>query len=212
MKTDITNDKHLCEKFVKETINHTALDLSNVSPELHVARTRHEFEKIWAFRKQEYSLLLPEITGFENDPYDRFSIVLFTEDSVGNVTSTGRLAFDTAIGLPEERLVHTLIKEHRQTGLKLAEYGRVIIRDDTRSGLIKHYFKSAYSIAADNGIDSIIVVSKRKDVGFYLKMVGANLLSSDVNETFGGKEPYACIEWNISKTTSRFLKWCGVSK
>ena len=211
-----SNNAHDYKKVITGDINckkffiYEQLDLSNVSPELKVAKTRHEFERIWAFREREYRRILPDIRGFENDRYDRSAVVLYTENSAGEITSTGRIAFDGPHGLPEESLVHFLIKHHRQRNLRLAEYGRVIIRDNARTGLIKHYFRSVYSIAADNGIEQIIVVSKRKDIGFYLRMVGASLLSDDLNETFGGKEPYACVEWKISETNTRFLQWCGL--
>ncbi len=210
MNIDDSNDECNGESVTGDTVNYDRLDLTNISPELQVAETRHEFEKIWAFRRRIYSILFPNITGFENDLYDRSAAVLFTEDATGNITSTGRLAFDGPQGLPEESLVHFLIKEHRNRGLKLAEYGRLIIEDDPRKGLIKNYYKSVYTIAVDNGVDSIIVVSKRKDLGFYQNMIGATVLG-DVNETFGGKQRYVCLEWKIYETKTRFLKWSGVS-
>ena len=155
MNKETTNNipdggKFKTAKNQEQSVIYRKLDLSNVSPVLKVARKRCDLEKIWAFREQEYRLLLPDIRGFDCDPYDRFAAVLFTEDSAGNVTSTGRLVFDSPIGFPEENLVHFLIKEHRKKGRKLAEYGRVIIREDMQKGLIKHYFKSTYSVAADN--------------------------------------------------------------
>jgi len=182
----------------------------NISKRLRVAKTPRELKKIWSFRQKEYSKILPNITGFDNDPYDECASVLFTADSSGEITSTGRLVFDSVLGLPEESLVNSLIQNHRHVGLKLAEYGRVIIRD-SNSGLIKDYFKSVYQIAIDNNIDSIIVVSKKRDLIFYKKMIGAKLLSDDVGETFGGKDPYTCIEWIISKTNPRFFKWCRLN-
>ncbi len=186
-------------------------NLFKISRELKVAKTVRELKKIWAFRAREYGKVLPHISGFDNDPFDDDAAVLFSENAIGEITSTGRLAFDGSLGLPEERLVSDLIYEHRQAGLKLAEYGRVIINDDAKDGLIKQYFKAAYVIAANNGVDSIIVVSKRKDVSFYQGMIGVKLLSNNVNETFGGKDPYACIEWKIASTRSRFFRWCSLS-
>jgi hypothetical protein len=212
MKDDISSEEYNCESVIRDAVNCNLLDLTNISPELKIAKTRHEFEKIWAFRRRVYSMLFPNITDFENDPYDRFSATLFTEDDAGNITSTGRLAFDGPQGLPEECLVHFLIKEHRQRGLKLAEFGRLIIEDNQHKLLINKYYKSVYAIAVNNGIDSIIIVTKKKDLGFYQNRVGAKLLSSDVNETFGGTGKYGCVDWEVSKTKSRFLKWCGVSK
>lgn len=204
-----TSNATYCQK--TKLGGHDKLDNSNVPETLKVAKTRIEFNKIWAFRKKEYGRVLPNITGFNNDKHDDYASVLFTENSDGDLTSTGRIVFDNPLGLPEENLVSNLIKGHRQAGLRLAEYGRVIIRD-TGKDLLKEYFKAAYLIAINNNIDSIIVVSKQKDVPFYTKMIGAVLLSDDVGETFGGKDPYACVDWKISNTKPRFFSWCNLHR
>jgi len=184
-----------------------SLNTEDISDKLKVVKSKHELNEVREFRKTEYSKLLPDIKGFFSDPHDDYSVTLFSRDASGNISSTGRLAFDGPLGLPEENLVADLIIKHRKANLKLAEYGRLIIRE-TGAKLVKEYYKSIYLIAINNGIDSVIVVSKKKDIYFYEKLIGTKVLSTDVNETFGGTEPYACLEWRLEETRPRFFKWC----
>ncbi|MEZ5452571.1 MAG: hypothetical protein R3E93_07060 [Thiothrix sp.] len=172
------------------------LQLACSGPE--VARTCH-------FRRNEYRKIYPKVQVTEHDPFNNHAYVLYTSDADGNISSTGSLVMDSAIGLPEDGLFPAVVDDYRRSGKRLMEIGRFVIRGNLN--LVKHYYKAAHAIAVRQGIDSLLMVIRQKDVLFHQKRLGAELLAEDVGEDFGSGQPFACMAWDVSKTTPAFLRW-----
>jgi hypothetical protein len=176
---------------------------------IQLVKNSTQLQKIWHFRAREYQRLYPAIAEFEHDPFDDYADIFFTEDGDGEITSTARLAWESKYGLPDESLINDFIASHRKRGLKLLELGRFIIADDAR-GALKGYYRHFYQSARKRGIDSIVMVMRENHIKFHQRLMGATVLCADLQENFGSNFKYACVEWKIAETKTRFFDWCGL--
>lgn len=171
-------------------------------------QSQNQLSRIWKYRKTEYSKRYAEINDFRNDPYDEHAAILYTEDKHNNITSTGRLTFDGAKGLPEDNVFPETVHEYREQGLNLVELGRFIITNSNMA-LLKAYYEAFYTLSLANNVHYILMIMRQKDVAFHKHMMGASVLSNDVGVSFGSQHAFACVAWEIEKTTPRFFKWLG---
>ena len=176
---------------------------------VEIVRDELTLKKVWGFRERIYSAMYPKIKAFQNDPYDKFSWVLCTEDDKGEILSTARLAVDHECGLPDEKLMEKHVANRREEGCKMAELGRFIIVGKNNS-LLKAYYRAFYTISYLANIDSIMMVMKRKDVSFHKRMMSVNVLEETIGPRFGSHHEYACVEWKVRDTQDSFYRWCGL--
>ena len=181
---------------------------TNLPSPLKQVNSPEELPRIWTFRKNEYSKRYKEINEFRNDPFDDNAAIIYTEDANKNITSTGRLTFDSVSGLPENDVFPEAVNEYRTQGLNLVELGRFIITNSNMA-LLKAYYEAFYTVSMVNNVHFIMMVMRQKDVAFHQHMMGAELLSDDVGISFGSQHAFACVAWEIEKTSPRFFKWLG---
>lgn len=180
----------------------------NLPSPLKQVRSNNQLSRIWKYRENEYNKLYKEIDDFKDDPFDKDASIIYTEDEKHNITSTGRLTFDSKLGLPEDPVFPTTVNEYRKNGLKIVELGRFIIGNSNLT-LLKAYYEAFYSISARNNVHAIVMILRQKDVAFHKHLMGAKLLSKDVGISFGSNHSFACVAWEIEKTKPKFFKWIG---
>jgi len=114
---------------IGETPRQPLLDV-NLEPE--TSQYKNIIGDIWRLREKVYREHYPDVSVVEDDPYDRYSCVIYTQNPDGRVTSTVRIAFDGALGIPEAELVPDLVARYRRAGIRFAELGRFVIDSDAR--------------------------------------------------------------------------------
>lgn len=186
----------------------TELALSQVPERLKIATTEVEFKAVWKLREAEYSKLYPGVTHFKDDAYDGTACVLYSQNQAGELTSTGRIAFDGPFGLPADEIVKPAIDKLRQQGLVVAESSKFTITREAR-GILPAYFYTYYEIAAGYGIDSLIFIIRDKNVSLYQKTAGANILLDDIGFTYGTGYRFSLLECRVQKVIPTFLKFWG---
>lgn len=163
---------------------------------------------IWALRQKVYAEMYPEVTGVDNDPYDRYSCVIYTENGAGQVTSTARIGFDGALGVPEAALVGRLLDNYHRAGTQFAELGRFVIDDDAR-GVLSNYYRAYYELGALFGIDMYLMFVPENKISLYRRLMDAEVVLEFAGLTFGSKYQYVCMEWWLERTLPRFFSWCN---
>lgn len=176
-----------------------------ISSPLQLAHSLEEITKASSFRKQVYGDLYPCVTFKEQDPFNQHAYVLYTQDQVGQINSTGSLIQDSVLGLPEDSLFPNQVDSYRQAGKRLMEIGRFVIQG--KQNLLKSYYKSAYRIAIYQGIDILLMIIRHKDLVFHKDLLGATILAENIKENFGSTHQFSCVAWNIEQTHTRFLHW-----
>lgn len=180
--------------------------------ELKTAQTAEQLERIENFRMSVFSEDYPEIGNFRKDRHDPYSIILFTENSDEQITSTARIIFDNKEGFPADDYVKDTIDQYRQQGLSLAEVGRFAISDEARTaGLLPIYYRAFYELATENNIDSMIIVINKRSVNFHKKRIGASVILDHIDNIAGSKFQFVCMNWKVKETKATFLKWAGCS-
>lgn len=203
-------------KFEKNTVFPaqilSSLDITGLPKGLKIASSLDDIKRIEDFREGLFSPLYPGMTDFHDDVHDAFSLILYTENKKGNITSTARVVFDSPTGLPADEYANDPINERRKAGSKLAEVSRFAISDEARDeGLLPVYYQTFYTTCADNGIDSMIIIINGKSVRFHQKRVGATLLIEDIGHNYGRDDlTFSCMDWSIRQTKSTFFKWVGL--
>jgi len=177
---------------------------------IQVVTNQSELNEVRELRALEYKTHYPSI-NVHNDIYDASAIIYYSRNQHGHVNSTARLVIDGASGLPEDKFFPPRVTEYRYQDKYLMELGRFIIRDSSPP-LLKAYYKAFYDTALAHMVDVILMAMKPKDVSFHQRLIGAELLSSDINVTYGGAYSLTCVAWEISKTKPRFFDWIGGEK
>ena len=190
----------------------SSLDITGLPKGLKIAKSLDDIKRIEDFREGLFSPLYPGMTDFHDDVHDAFSLVLYTENQKGNITSTARVVFDSPTGLPADEYANDSINERRKAGLKLAEVSRFAISDEARDeGLLPVYYQAFFTTCAGNGIDSMIIIINGKSVRFHQKRVGATLLIEDIGHNYGRDDlTFSCLDWSIHQTKPSFFKWVGL--
>ena len=109
---------------------------------LSLVNSLEQLKRVNQFRKQWYPKLYPNI-ALDNDSFDDYARILFSEDNQGHVNSTARLVIDSKVGLPEDDLFPPEIEQYRQEGKKMMGIGRFIIEKGDLQ-LLKSYYLAFY--------------------------------------------------------------------
>ena len=190
----------------------SSLDITGVPKGLKIAKSLGDIKSIEDFREALFRPLYPEMTGFHDDIHDAFSLILYTKNQKGKITSTARVVFDSPTGLPADEYANDPINERRKAGLKLAEVSRFAISDEvSNDGLLPLYYQAFYVTCEKNGIDSMIIIINGKSVRFHQKRIGATLLIEDIGHNYGRDDlTFSCMDWSIHQTKPTFFKWVGL--
>lgn len=183
------------------------LRLSLVPSQLKIAQSINDFEAINKVRAQQYGIY-PSVTHNQDDTYDQYACVLYSQNNLGEVTSTGRIVFDSPLGLPADKLIKTEVDKLRQQGLVVAESSKFAITREAR-GILPAYFYTYYEIAAACGIDSLIFIIRDKNVGLYQKTAGAQVLVDDIGYQYGTGYKFSLLECRVQVVIPTFLKFWG---
>ena len=176
-----------------KTINYK---YANIPKPLKIVEKNTDITKIWQLRQSEYGRHYPSMNNAANDAYDDHSCILYTEDETGEITSTGRLVLDGSIGLPADEIIHreiNLLRKHRGS---IAEPSRFAISNAAR-GILPVYLRTYYKLARENEINSLIFITRDKNIGFYKRALGANLVCKDVGYNYGTCYKFSLLEWEI---------------
>lgn len=172
---------------------------------LKFAMTPDDHLRALEFRKESYKKIYPSVNFKKSDPYIDQTYTIYTDNSQKDVDSTASCILDSKRGLPEDKLFPSAVNDYRKSGKKLMEVGRFVIGG--RQNLLKHYYKAFYDIGVRENIDVAIIVIRRKDIPFHKNLIGVDVLSEDIGETFGSKFAFACAAWDIVGTKPRFKRW-----
>jgi len=178
---------------------------------LKIVTTKQEACAIYQLCKASYSDVYPTHKVYRDDPYDRQAYVCYAKGKDNKITSTARFTLDSSIGLPTEKHLPPEVDMYRQLGKKLMEIGR-FANADKNINLIKEYYIAVYQVAKIENIDVIIIVLKDKDVAMHHNLLGAYLLSNDLNIDNGGKYKMTCVAWEVKHTKQRFFRWSGLTQ
>lgn len=176
---------------------------------LRCAQSVEEVSKACQFRKDAYGKVYPAVEVSAEDPFNEYAYVIYSCDAAGAIKSTASFIVDSTLGLPEDKLFPPEVHRYRQSRKKLMEIGRFVIRD--QQNLVKHYYKAAYEVAVRKGIDIILLVIRQKDIGFHKKLIGTQVLSEDIGESFGSCHQFSCLSWNVASTKPAFFRWTAAA-
>ena len=180
--------------------------ISSVPTILKIAKSSSEFKRIWDLRDREFTAHYIEFSTRHNDSFDDTACVLYGTDQEGNITSTARVVFDTAFGLPSDKHHKDILDDLRGSGKKLAELSKLVISKQAR-GMLRQYMKSSYEIAVVCNVSSLIITCLSKSTGAYQRMVGAKILVPDIGYRFGTDRPFSLLEWDIKRSKEPLQKW-----
>lgn len=186
------------------------LKLNTLPKGLKLAKTRAELDEIEKFREEIFSKDYPALDNYHSDPHDCYSIIMYTENDKGKITSTARLIFDNPIGFPADSYASNILNQYRRDGKIMIEASRLAISDQAKKGTIALYYGAFYAISVENDIDSVIVVISKNHLKFYMKRLDAKLLVDHLENMNGSGTEFACAEWELCKTSDQFLKWVGL--
>ena len=196
-----------------QNINNRCTTKNITSYELKIAQKAEDIKRIENFRMSIFEKDYPAIGNFNEDIHDHHSLILFTENTKGKITSTARIIFDSKEGFPADNYVKNTLDQYRNMGKSLVEVGRFAISDEARSaGLLPIYYRAFYELAIENNIESIIIVINNKSVKFHSKRIGASILLDHIDNIAGSHFQFACMEWKIKDTKKQFLDWAEFAK
>lgn len=180
---------------------------NNPLSSLQIVSNPKELKEVRQLREIEYKKIYPAINVY-NDKYDQSAIIMYTRNQQKQVTSTARLVRDGIQGLPEDLYFPPQVAEYRHQGLSLMELGRFIIHNGNRQ-LLKTYYQDFYNTAINLDVDIILMAMKPKDVALHQRIMGAQLLATNMGVTYGGHYNLSCVAWEIQNTHARFFDWTG---
>lgn len=171
---------------------------------LKLVTTQQEANAIYQLCKNSYQTVYPKHKVYRDDPYDMQAYICYAKGKDDEITSTARFTLDSPIGLPTEKFFPPEVDMYRQLGHKLMEVGR-FSSSEKCINLVKAYYSAVYHVAKAENVDVIIIVVKDKDVAMHHNLLGAYLLSDDLNIDNGGKYKMSCVAWEVKHTKQRFL-------
>jgi len=68
-----------------------------------------------------------------------------------------------------------------------------------------------YELGRRWGIDVYLIFVPENKMSFYRRLMDAELVRSLGGLTFGGQQPFVCMEWWLDKTRPHFFSWCGAN-
>ncbi len=181
------------------------LNLSKVPKYLKRAESSAELNEIWALRNQIYDQYYLGVSDSDNDAFDQNSWVLYNQNRHNKITSTGRIVFDSPLGLPADEIIKSAVDTLRNEGLTLAEPSKFAISCEAR-GILPNYLLAFYEIGQSAGIDSLIFIIRDKNVGLYQRIVNAKVLVADIGYSYGTDYCFSLLECKIEKQLSSYFK------
>ncbi len=182
--------------------------LRDIEPRIRIVTNSEDYNRVIQFRHQHMKRYFPDILRPSHDPFDEKAVILYTEDSQGQVSSTARLVFDSEDGLPDEPVLSSHLSHSRSKGESLVELGRFINQDKEKT-LVKSYYRAFYYLSRAMRVDQVVMVMRQRNINFHVKKIGAKLLCADTGVTFGSEYRFAVVSWQLQATKARFLKWLG---
>ena len=140
------------------------------------------------------------------DQFDQVSCILIGKNKQDEITSTGRIVFDSPMGLPAEKLVKAEVNKLRNQGLVIAELSKFAIAPEAR-GILRNYLWAYYEIGIKMGIDSYISINPSKDVNVYKKIYAARVLLPDIGYSYGTKGTFSLMEYKLKEVKPCLSKW-----
>ena len=185
--------------------------LPDLEPDIQIVTEFGEYNRVMQFRHQHMPRYCPDIERFDLDPGDEDSLIFYTLNSGGNISSTARLAVDGERGLPDEAILRDYVSSTRQAGQHVVELGR-FINESPSSSLLKSYYHVFYRAAKLLSVEQIAMVLRQCYISFHVNVVGAHCPCEDTGVTFGGEDHYGVVTWNLEQSKARFLRWIGEEK
>ena len=183
---------------VTETYKKT-ITPSCISKNLEISTTNFELQKIWQLRTIEYNKHYSEFSCNDDDNYDENALIIYSKDKHGQIISTGRIVFDSTLGLPADDIVKGKIDNLRAQGLNIAEISKLAISEQAK-GMLAEYIQTFYHVAIQQEIEVLIFICKRKSSSIYKRLVGAKVLVKDIQYSYGTGHAFSLLEWRIKES------------
>ena len=151
--------------------------LTHVPNDVNVLTSWKRIKEVEQLRRTQFNKY-PQ-GGDAMDQFDQVASILIGKNKKGEITSTGRIVFDSPMGLPADKLVKTAVDKLRNEGLVIAELSKFAISPEAR-GVLRSYLWAYYEIGIKMGIDSYISINPSKDVNVYKKIYAARVLIPDI--------------------------------
>lgn len=155
-----------------------------------------------------YQHLYPGIQLLGHDPGDRNALILYRENTAGEINTMFRLALDCKNGLPEECFLKPLLAKRREQGMKIGEFGRWVNINGIKG--VKESYACVYHIAKLLHLDTIAIITRMQYAKFHMKKIGTELLCSDIGARFGSRYVFGAFAWDIVNTDEKFFKWAEI--
>ena len=166
------------------------------------------YNKTKVFCHTVYQHLYPDIQLLRHDPGDRNALILYRENTTGEINTMFRLALDCENGLPEECFLKPLLAKRREQGMKIGEFGRWVNIDGIKG--VKESYACLYHIAKLLRLDTIAIIPRMQYAKFHTDKIGAELLCPDIGAHFGSHHVFGAFAWDIAHTKTQFFKWAGI--
>ena len=183
---------------VLETKKHT-IPPTCISENLEISISISDMRNIWKLRTTEYNKHYSEFSCNDDDNFDQDALLLFSKNKSGKMISTGRIIFDSPYGLPAEIIIKNEIDKLREQGFIVAELSKLAISEEA-SGLLSDYIETFYKVALQQNVDRLIFICKEKSAVIYRRLVGAKVLVSNVNYSYGTNDVFSLLEWRIKES------------
>ena len=187
-------------------MENTNVELAQIPNSISIFNPSVKLQEIKSLREGQFEKY-PE----GGDPIDKFDLdafILTGNNAKGELTSTGRIVFDSPLGLPADKYVKTAIDKLRKKNLVIAELSKFAITSEAK-GMLRHYLKAYYEIAVALGIDSYISINPSKDVSVYKKIYAAKVLIEDIGYSYGTANTFTLMEYKIQDVKPCLSHWLG---
>lgn len=196
---------HAIQKNLKDQfaigLNDVLLEVQRINPAIHLAQTHDDIHDILALRKATYPKCLPEVQSDALEAIDYHSLLFFTKDSLGNISSTCRLVIDDTDGFAESYVYQPHIDALIKAGSRLAEWGRCIVTPHSTVRALD-YTEVLTAVAKLLGIDHILIFNRACDVGRVLKKLKTAKVLCQTDITLGSAHKFSAILWSLSHQTN----------
>lgn len=180
--------------------------LAQVSNDIRIYNPSSRLQKIKTLREKQFKKY-PE-GGASVDEFDLDAFILTGSNSKGELTSTGRIVFDSTLGLPADTYAKAEIDKLRQKNLVIAELSKFAITSEAK-GMLRSYLKAYYKIGVSLGIDSYISINPSKDVNVYKKIYAARVIIEDIGYSYGTNHTFTLMEYKIRDVRKSLSNWLG---
>lgn len=184
----------------------TDVEIAKVSNDIRIINTSSVFREVRSLRKEQFEKY--PASGDSIDKFDLNSFILTGYNSKEILTSTGRIVFDSSLGLPADEYAKDEINKLRKENLVIAELSKFAIAPEAK-GMLRSYLKAYYEIALSLGIDSYISINPSKDVNIYKKIYAARVLVKDIGYSYGTNNTFSMMEYKIKEVKPCLAAWLG---